>query len=403
MFPVRIESKLLMNILTSEMQNPLAAIIQCADLICTSLSEFNVSTKNVLIPGEILDDCADAVQTIVLCAQHQKRIIDDVLALSKLDSNLLSITPIEVQPITVLQDSLRMFDGGLQKSSMELQFRVEPSYNEIAVDWVKLDPSRLIQIFINLVTNAIKFTQTESKKKIVISLGASLERPQSHDSLQYLPRSTQHKDQTAGDDSAEVVYVSVEVNDSGRGLDEHERDLLFKRFSQASPQTHVQYGDSGLGLFISRQLTEIQGGQIGVASEAGVSSTFTFYIRTRRCSAPQATPPDESSTPIDMRSRGRKITPSVLEPIRTGLSLPLKANDKKVTRTPKHVLVVEDNIVNQKVLAKQLRGAGCVASVADHGGEELEFLETTHFFPPNTVPLDTVLMDLEMPVMDGFT
>ena len=68
--------------------------------------------------------------------------------------------------------------------------------------------------------------------------------------------------------------------------------LLFRRFSQASPRTHVQYGGSGLGLFISRELTELQGGQVGVASKAGVGSTFAFYVRARRCAPP------EDSTPV---------------------------------------------------------------------------------------------------------
>jgi CheY-like chemotaxis protein len=364
--------------------------------IGTSLSEFDGGAKDVLIPREILDNYVDAGQTIVLCAQHQKRIIDDILTLSKLDSDLLAITPVEVQPISVIQNALRMFDNELQKSDMELRFRVEPSFQNISVDWVKLDPSRLLQIFINLITNAIKFTQTESNRKIVISLGASLEQPRSHDGLQYLPRSMQHKDQTAGYDNEDTIYLSVEVHDSGRGLDDNERNLLFKRFSQASPRTHVQYGGSGLGLFISRQLTEIQGGQIGVASEAGVGSTFAFYIRTRRCAASE----DPKLTPqVDMRAQSRIITPAALERIKNGPALA-----KKAPVSPKHVLIVEDNIVNQKVLSKQLRSTGCIVNVANHGGEALSFLATTPFFSPsNTTKLDIILMDLEMPVMDGLT
>jgi len=387
------------NHIISEMRNPLSAIIQCADWIA-SLSEFDGGSKDVLIPREILDNYADAGQTIVLCAQHQKRIIDDILTLSKLDSDLLAITPVEVQPISVIQNALRMFDNELHKSDIELRFRVEPSYQKNSVDWVKLDPSRLLQIFINLITNAIKFTQTESNRKIVISLGASLEELRDHDGpggLQYLPRSMQHKDQTTGYETGDILYLSVEVHDSGRGLDEHERNLLFKRFSQASPRTHVQYGGSGLGLFISRQLTEIQGGQIGVASQAGVGSTFAFYIRTRRCAAPK----DRKLTPpqVDLRAQTRIITPAALERIKNGPPLA-----KKVPVAPKHVLIVEDNIVNQKVLSKQLRSTGCIVNVANHGGEALQFLSTTPFFSlSNSTKLDIILMDLEMPVMDGLT
>ncbi|TVY84027.1 Hybrid signal transduction histidine kinase K [Lachnellula suecica] len=374
-----------------EMRNPLSAIIQCADSIGTSLSEFDAGTKDVLIPREILDNVTDAGHTIVLCAQHQKRIIDDILTLSKLDSDLLAITPIEVQPIAVIRNALKMFDGELQKSDMDLRFRIEPSWEQLSIDWVKLDPSRLLQIFINLITNAIKFTQSESKRKIVVSLGASLERPKDHNGLQYLPRSSQHKDQSSSSSTGEVIYLTLEVIDSGRGLNKSERNLLFRRFSQASPRTHVQYGGSGLGLFISRQLTEIQGGQIGVASQAGIGSTFAFYIHSRRCSAP------DTPKPLDI-AHVRTISPGALSQIAQGPT----ALPKKLPITPRHILIVEDNIVNQKVLSKQLRGAGCIVSVANHGGEALTFLSTSHFCA-GAVPLDLVLMDLEMPVMDGLT
>ena len=269
-----------------------------------------------------------------------------------------------------------MFDGQLQKSRIELQFLIEP-------------------------TNAIKFTQTESRRKIAVYLGASLERPpKENDGIQYLPRNAAYKDQTTDYDSGEVIYLSIAVNDSGRRLDETERDLLFKRFSQATPRTHMEYGGSGLGLFVSRQLTEIQGGQIGVTSKAGVRSTFAFYVRTHRCPARNKSP----ALPQDSRSHDSIQTPATMDRIRTGLSLESNPDEKtKIAGGSMHVLIVEDNLVNQKVLSKQLRNAGCVVSVANHGRQALTFLETTHFFPPNTVPLHIVLMDVEMPVMDGLT
>jgi CheY-like chemotaxis protein len=389
------------------MRNPLSAIIQCADWVGTSVSEFGGETQNVTIPRELVDGYADAAQTIVLCAQHQKRIIDDILTLSKLDSDLLLITPIEVQPVSVIQVALKMFDSELQKSDMELRFRVDPSYSSLAVDWVKLDPSRLLQVLINLTTNAIKFTQPESKREINVRIGASNEQPLGRNGIEYLPRSSNRKDLSLGTGwgSGEMVYLYVEVEDSGRGLDEHERNLLFKRFSQASPRTHVQYGGSGLGLFISRELTELQGGQIGVASKAGVGSTFAFYVRARRCD------PHEDSKPITShlvdKAQSKIISPAALAGLQNGPGL-TKAQDKITSQpvTPKHVLVVEDNIVNQKVLSKQLRSAGCIVYVANHGGEALAFLSTTRFWKglENTgKELSVVLMDLEMPVMDGLT
>ncbi|TVY87577.1 Hybrid signal transduction histidine kinase H [Lachnellula willkommii] len=172
------------------MRNPLSAIVQCADWIGTSVLAFEGNSKDVLLPREILDEYADAAQTIQLCAQHQKRIVDDVLTASKLDSDLLSIAPVEAQPIAIIKSALKMFDGELQKSRMELRFHIESSHRKTSVDWVHVDPSRLLQILINLMTNAIKFTQTESRRKIAVYLGASLERPKGSNSIQYLPKSS---------------------------------------------------------------------------------------------------------------------------------------------------------------------------------------------------------------------
>lgn len=242
------------------MRNPLSAIVQCADWIAASLAQFDCDQNEVIIPTDVMEGYVDATETIVLCAQHQKRIIDDVLTLSKLDSDLLIITPVDVQPVQTIQGSLKMFEVEVQNSDIDLRFQVDPSYSKLQVDWVKLDPSRLLQVLINLVTNAIKFTTAETRRKITMKLGASREPP-SNTSIEYLPRTSNRRDMTIGNGwgTGEPVYLQIEVQDSGRGLDEVQRTLLFRRFAQSSPRTHVQYGGSGLGLFICRQLTELQG------------------------------------------------------------------------------------------------------------------------------------------------
>ena len=105
----------------------------------------------------------------------------------------------------------------------------------------------------------------------------------------YIPsRSPKTRDITVSADwvTGEAVYIHFAVQDTGRGLTEEERGKLFQRFSQANSRTHVTYGRSGLGLFICRELVELQGGETGVASESGKGSTFAFYIKARRCHAP---------------------------------------------------------------------------------------------------------------------
>lgn len=154
-----------------------------------------------------------------------------------------------------------MFREEASKKDIDFRFNIEQSYYDLAIDWVKMDPSRLLQVLINLTTNAIKFTHTEAIRKISISLGASLEPPLTRSGIHYLPKAESNRDMSEGLDWGEgqTVYLYVQVQDTGRGLSSEEISLLFQRFSQSSPKTHVQYGGSGLGLFISRRLTELQG------------------------------------------------------------------------------------------------------------------------------------------------
>ncbi|KAL2357458.1 putative histidine kinase M3YPp [Cryomyces antarcticus] len=399
-----------------EMRNPLGAIILCADHIATSLAEVESGTTELVsLHRELLNSHLEAAQTIALCAQHQKRIVDDVLTLSKLDSDLLLMTPVEAQPIVVIEEALKMFHGELQKSDVELQYRVDPSYSALDIDWVYLDPSRLLQVLINLVSNAIKFTQSAATRRITISVSASTQKPSGSpddNGVMYLPRNNARK-VTASDVCWEVagqaVYLRVAVQDTGRGLDENEKKLLFQRFSQTTPRTHVEYGGSGLGLFISRELTELQGGEIGVASEAGVGSTFAFYIRGLRCAPPPHTA-TEQPTNVTAGDGPSKADAGVTDVGKTNFSSGDRTKSH-VSASPvksnaiKHVLIVEDNLVNQRVLSKQLRNAGCVISVANHGGEALAFLQGSRYWKdtPSGQPLSVILMDLEMPVMDGLT
>jgi CheY-like chemotaxis protein/nitrogen-specific signal transduction histidine kinase len=362
-----------------EMRNPLSAIVQCADVVVGSL--VGLKTSPEISPA--IEASIDAAQTIVSCAQHQKRIVDDILTLSKLDSDLLTITLIQLDPKKILRDSLKMFEAEASRADIKLSPIIDSSVDELKVEYVLLDPSRLLQVLINLLTNALKFTTNGEIKVVTVTMKAFRERPSTIEThIAYVPaRGTRPEVVKSQKPTPDDLYLHFSVCDTGRGLTEGEKKMLFKRFSQVSPRTHVQYGGSGLGLFISRELTELQGGEIGVASEAGVGSTFAFYVKAQRTTAPK------ESSPFSSSYNAAQFSPS---DIVSQLS----------------VLVVEDNLINQAVLSKQLRRLGCTVHLANHGQEALAFLEETNFWrgqEEKGKDLSVVLLDIEMPVMDGLT
>ena len=408
------------DITSHEMRNPLSAILQSADDISVSLTKFSAAHGELPSTiAELFENSIDCAQTITLCAQHQKRIVDDILTLSKLDSALLLVTPCDVSPVATVHRALRMFDGELQTAGIELQFKVDHSLTDLHVASIKLDPSRLLQVLINLITNAIKFTSSQTKKYIAVTIGASLVRPARDlpTGVQYFPSRAKRKDLTDSDEwgTGEKVYMHFAVQDTGRGLTEDETKLLFIRFSQTSPRTHVKYGGSGLGLFISRELVELQGGEIGVRSTAGEGSTFAFYVTARRSSNPPEDMEYVSSMGLmEGQERGTAMHVDTISSGKAKRLPPLSRSPSHGDRPPLSILIVEDNLVNQRVLQKQLRSKGFNVLVANHGVECLEMLRMSSFVHPSahgnlqvqldhSADFDVVLMDLEMPVMDGMT
>lgn len=138
-----------------ELRNPLSAVVQCADSVIASLQQLPIHQLAVsAVDAELarvqadVAACLESLHTIVTCSIHQKRVIDDVLTLSKLDSNLISITPIRVQPEVVVSEAMSMFDVECTQLDIKLQFQMEESFH--GMEWAMFDPSRLLQVLINL-------------------------------------------------------------------------------------------------------------------------------------------------------------------------------------------------------------------------------------------------------------
>lgn len=418
--------------ISHEVRNPLSAMLQLADGILASAARWQEqqdckSDETIQTVNEI----TDAAKTIILCANHQKRIVDDVLTLSRMDLADMALKPTAVRLEDMVEHVLKILHADVVAHNINISLIQESSIKALALDLVTCDSLRITQILINLLSNAIKFTKLEAHRNITVRYGAASSDPRAAfpSSIKWAAQTNEQRpqhdifsDSEWGD--GEHIFLNFQIEDTGLGMDEGEMKRVFDRFEQASPQTSIKYGGSGLGLFICRNLAQKQRGGIGVASYVGKGTTLAFYVGCRRASPETATNIDPAALP--------KLTPPkiVADPIEDAMihldqKSPPKRNGFTVTVTDRtkaeqkvpsnqyHILLVEDNIINQRILSKQLTRANCKVHVANHGVEALEFLRsTTHWRDtngvkgadlPEPIPLDIILMDLNMPVMDGLT
>ncbi|KAG9244726.1 hypothetical protein BJ878DRAFT_459757 [Calycina marina] len=417
-----------------EMRNPLSALIGCADEIARCLDDCyktlrDISRFDQYIPQiktvfetslGLLDEAGEAAGTIIYCALHQKRIVDDILTLSKLDASLLDVAPSPSRPVDLVRGAFKsnyadlptvaVFDAECKRSHMKLELIEQPSLCSHDVQWVLVDPGRFVQVLLNLLTNSIKFTRAADTRHITVFMGASLQKPSilNEFGVQYVELGKTNLDRTNDPrwGNGEVLYLSIAVHDTGKGLSEKEVKNLFALFTQASPKTYTKYGGSGLGLFISRQLVEMQGGEIGAKSYAGQGSTFCFYVKTRRSNP--GTDHGIANLQVMVREDTLREAYGCSEARIRSHSLASRRSLKAEHSAPHilspltlYVLVVEDNLVNQKVIRKQLVNEDCVVYIANHGKEALDVLDRSIFSMSSGDKLDLILMDIEMPIMNG--
>ena len=275
------------DMISHEIRNPLSAMVHCVEDINEALKE--KEQTGVVDPEPI----AEALDTINLCISHQKNIVDDVLSYSKLDSSMLALTPKPSQPERELRGNAKIFQPEFRKHGIEFECRIDDDYNNLKVEWTMADLSRIGQVLINLVSNAIKFTsRKDGSRKITIKISAAAARPPSYPpdvvfftSENDSPRldATQRSEWGKG----EPLFIMVAVTDTGIGIGDEDQKKLFERFKQATPKTNEIYGGSGLGLNISRKLVQLHGGEIGVKSTEGKGATFGFFFRVKRSDPPE--------------------------------------------------------------------------------------------------------------------
>lgn len=295
---------------------------------------------------------ADYVNKIETSAKALLRIINDILDFSKIEAGKLRFERIDFLLDEVLDNlshtlSIRKVD----KKDLDITFHVDPNVPR----YLRGDPLRLGQVLTNLGANAIKFTP---KGQITISVRC-LEAPP-------LP-STAESEQDPSSLSSHSAHTTLEfsVADTGIGMSTEEMTRLFRPFSQADSSTTRKYGGTGLGLSISKKIVEMMGGTIAVRSRTGEGSCFYFSARFELRRSPSRT--DE---------------------------LPTK-DSSDISFCGEQILLVEDNEINQQVARELLEQAGLKVTIAGHGQQAIDFLKTT--------PFALILMDLQMPVMDGLT
>ncbi|KAL5422769.1 hypothetical protein PMIN04_004436 [Paraphaeosphaeria minitans] len=296
------------DMVSHEIRNPLSAVMHLAEEVKEVARDISDSHEDI---KSKIDDILDAADTILLCVSHQNTLVDDILSFSKLDSMMLSLVPREVKPKWEFSRSLKVFNSEFKAKGIRFHYAMDYSYDDMNIDAVIADCNRMKQVLVNLITNAIKFTaRKDGDRQISVSMGASVERPSSYppnviffgnDNDAFHIDSTKTSEWGGGP----VMYLMVAVKDTGIGINKEGQAKLFERFRQATPKTQEKYGGSGLGLFISRKLCQLHGGDIGVSSKSGEGSTFGFYFKVRR----PIGSPGEGRPPFNARSSSSSSAP----------------------------------------------------------------------------------------------
>lgn len=261
--------------------------------------------------------------------QHLLTVVSDVLDFSRIERGLMQLEPIYTDVGALCEQIVNSFQLAAQQKHLQLSYVPEHSLAEMRL---LVDPTRLRQIIVNLLGNAIKFTFAGSVQVIL--------------HCRWL--------------DAQNAHVEIAVVDTGIGIAAEKQALIFQPFCQADGSTLRRFGGSGLGLAIVQKLCELMHGNIELDSAPGRGSTFRIAFDTAARRAARTEQEAVKSTPLP----------------------------------PAHVLIVEDNAINQMVVANMLESLGLHVTTAGNGVEALDMLEKHAF--------DLILMDCQMPEMDGY-
>jgi len=323
--------------------------LQKAELANTAKSEFlaNMSHElrtpmsgvigmmDLLLDGPLTAEQREQLHTAQGCAHSLLALLNDLLDLSKIEAGKMDLEEIPFEIRKLVADCVRTHQVRADSKAITLSWEADPGVPQRLLG----DPLRVRQILSNLFSNAVKFT----------------EKGQVHTSIR-LDRPAQGPDQPA--------ILRIAVSDTGAGIPLEKQTWIFEKFTQADGSTSRKFGGTGLGLTITKSLVELHGGAISVQSEAGKGSVFTVTL-------PLLVAPE----PAAPQNRQSALTSGI----------PVSEQGP--------ILLVEDNMINQKVVVSLLRKKGYQVEIASNGQQALEHLAAGRY--------RLILMDVQMPVLDG--
>ena len=290
-----------------------------------------IGMTHQLLESELTAEQRDDIQVIMESAKELMDIIDELLDISRIEAGEVRLYPEPFDMRETVEKVVLLFADRAGRKGLSLSINIDDSVPEQLLG----DPGRIRQVLINLVGNALKFTHSG-----------------------YIQIRMQTEPVEGG------WNLLADVEDTGIGMTPELQERIFEKFTQGDTSSKREYGGTGLGLAITRQLVRLMAGEITVTSEVGKGTTFHFNLKL-----------------------------GYVEPSEPAVILPPRITAEK-TKFTADILLVEDNLVNQKVASAMIKKLGCAVTVAPNGERALEQIALHKF--------DLIFMDCQMPVMDGF-
>ncbi|MDR1422826.1 MAG: response regulator [Coriobacteriales bacterium] len=329
--------------MSHEIRTPMNAIIGMANI---GLATDKIERKN------------RSLQEVQIASTHLLGIINDILDMSKIEANTLELSPVSFSLRKLLDHILLINRVRIEERCQTLAFHV----NDDVPDQLFGDDLRMAQVITNILANAIKFTPEGGSIGLKVALGQHKEQDQDR-ALNLDP-----------DGKGDLIPIVFTISDTGIGITDEQKASLFSAFEQADSSTSRSFGGTGLGLAISKRIVDLMGGGIEVSSVPNEGSTFVFTMLLAR------------SEEIDDTEDGR--TAAVEKTIGS------TRQTQNYDFTGRRVLLAEDNEVNREIVIALLEPTGINLEYATNGSEAVALFEANPSY-------DLILMDIQMPKMDG--